>query len=98
MDGEEGKAAIDPAFDKGPERARAFLMQHLARFYEFEGLFRWKEKFNPAFEDRYLVYPDPMALPQVALALARAQSTGGIRSYFRSQERAAGTRQQAAAS
>jgi phosphatidylglycerol lysyltransferase len=93
VDGAEGKAAGDEAFDKGPERARAFLMQHLARFYEFEGLFRWKEKFNPAFEDRYLVYPDPMALPQVALALARAQTSGGIRSYFRSPERAAPVRQ-----
>ncbi|HMI30176.1 MAG TPA: DUF2156 domain-containing protein, partial [Candidatus Limnocylindrales bacterium] len=69
--------------DGAPEKARAFLLQHLARFYEFEGLFRWKEKFNPAFEDRYLVYPEPLALPRIALALVRAQSPGGIRSYFR---------------
>jgi phosphatidylglycerol lysyltransferase len=81
--GSEGNAAGDAEQDKAPDGARAFLMQHLARFYEFEGLFRWKEKFNPAFEDRYLVYPDPLALPRVALALVRAQSAGGIRSYFR---------------
>jgi phosphatidylglycerol lysyltransferase len=64
-------------------RARALLIKHLARFYPFEGLFRWKAKFQPAFEPRYLVYPHPLALPRVALALARAQSAGGLRSYLR---------------
>ena len=84
VDGPEGKVGLAAsAQDAAPERARAFLMQHLARFYEFEGLFRWKEKFSPAFEDRYLVYPEPLALPQIALALVRAQSPGGIRSYLR---------------
>jgi phosphatidylglycerol lysyltransferase len=62
---------------------REFIKEHLARFYDFEGLFHWKKKFNPSFEDRYLVYPHPLALPRVALALARAQSPGGLRSYFR---------------
>ena len=66
-----------------PDRAREFLMYHLARFYDFKNLFRWKKKFNPAFEDRFLVYQDPLALPRVALALARAQSPGGLRSYLR---------------
>ena len=64
-------------------RARAFLKEHLARFYDFENLFRWKSKFLPHFEDRYLVYPDPLSLPRIALALVRAQSPGGLRSYFR---------------
>ena len=58
-------------------RAREFLSEHLARFYDFKGLFRWKKKFNPEFEDRFLVFPDRFALPQVALALVRAQSPGG---------------------
>ncbi len=94
VDGSEGKGALEPTPDKAQDRARAFLMQHLARFYGFEGLFRWKEKFGPAFEDRYLVYPDPLQLPRVALALVRAQSPGGIRSYFR-QAQGAGEPQQA---
>ena len=63
--------------------AREFLMERLARFYDFKGLFRWKSKFAPAFEDRYLVYPDAMALPRIARALLAAQSPGGLRSYFR---------------
>jgi phosphatidylglycerol lysyltransferase len=66
-----------------PDRARAFLMKHLARFYDFENLFRWKKKVAPAFEDRYLVYADPLALPRVVLALVRAQSPGGLLSYLR---------------
>ena len=65
-----------------PDPGREFLMEHLARFYDFKGLFRWKKKFAPSFEDRYLVYPHPLALPRVALALARAQSPGGLLSYF----------------
>ncbi len=65
------------------DRAREFLMERLARFYDFKGLFRWKKKFNPTFEDRFLVYPDPLALPRIARALLRAQSPGGLRAYFR---------------
>jgi phosphatidylglycerol lysyltransferase len=65
------------------DRAREFLSQHLARFYDFKGLFQWKRKFDPEFEDRYLVYPSSLALPRVALALARAQSPGGFSSYLR---------------
>jgi phosphatidylglycerol lysyltransferase len=73
----------DPApGSAAPDRARAFLMQHLARFYDFRGLFRWKRRFDPSFEDRYLVYPAPLALPRVALSLIRAQSPAGLRSYL----------------
>ena len=63
-------------------RSRAFLRRHLARFYDFEGLFRWKRKFDPRFEDRYLVYPSPLALPRVTLALVRAQRPGGLSSFL----------------
>ena len=70
------------ATDAG-DRARTFLMEHLRRFYDFEGLFRWKSKFAPEFEPRYLVYRDPMALPGIVYALARAQSPGGFLSYLR---------------
>ncbi len=76
-----GAPAAEPLVTE--DRARAFLMDRLARFYDFKGLFRWKRKFVPAFEDRYLVYPDPLALPGIARALLRAQSPGGLLSYFR---------------
>jgi phosphatidylglycerol lysyltransferase len=64
-------------------RARAFLRRHLARFYDFEGLFRWKSKFGARFEDRYLVIPHPLALPRVTLALVRAQRPGGLLALLR---------------
>ena len=67
----------------GEDRGRDFLMETLARYYDFKGLFRWKNKFNPVFEDRFLVYPDPLALPRVTRALLRAQSPAGLMSYFR---------------
>jgi phosphatidylglycerol lysyltransferase len=67
----------------GDDRARDFLMETLARYYDFKGLFRWKKKFNPTFEDRYLVYPETLALPRVARALLRAQTPAGLMSYFR---------------
>jgi len=74
-------AKADPP-SEAPDRARQLLVRHLGRFYDFENLFRWKKKFGPAFEERFLVYPAPLALPKVALALVRAQSPGGLRSYF----------------
>src|SRR5262249_57624386 len=74
-------AAQAPTVEADP--ARTFLMEHLSRFYDFKGLFRWKKKFRPLFEDRYLVYPGPLALPRITLALVRAQSPGsGLLAYF----------------
>lgn len=82
---------VDPATGSREDQpvddpARAFLIERLQRFYDFEGLFRWKRKFAPAFEDRFLVFPDALALPRVALALVRAQSQGGLLSYLRRDE------------
>ena len=78
-----GSPVAGPRAESEPDRTRAFLMEHLARFYDFQNLFRWKAKFLPEFEARYLVYPAPMALPRIALALVRAQSPGGLSSYLR---------------
>jgi phosphatidylglycerol lysyltransferase len=85
-DASAGDGAPEAALPPGAitdDRAREFLMERLARFYDFKGLFRWKSKFAPAFEDRYLVYTDPLALPRVARALLRVQSPAGLLSYFK---------------
>ncbi|HTK32170.1 MAG TPA: phosphatidylglycerol lysyltransferase domain-containing protein [Candidatus Saccharimonadaceae bacterium] len=77
-------AAAAPASDAAADdRGRQFLMDALARYYDFKNLFRWKKKFNPVFEDRYLVYPETLALPRVARALLRAQTPAGLLSYLR---------------
>lgn len=71
----------DPAQAEDP--ARAFLIERLSRFYDFRGLFDWKRKFAPEFEDRWLVHPGASALPRIAYALVRAQSPGGLLAYLR---------------
>jgi lysylphosphatidylglycerol synthetase-like protein (DUF2156 family) len=73
------------AADEPPEveRALALLRRRLAPVYDFDGLMRWKRKFDPVFEPRYLVVPGPLALPAAALALVRAQSLVGLASYVR---------------
>ena len=78
------ESAEEPTVTEDP--ARTFLIQRLSRFYDFQGLFRWKRKFNPDFEDRYLIYPHALALPRIALALVRAQSPGGLWSYLRHED------------
>jgi phosphatidylglycerol lysyltransferase len=84
VDPDEGRPKpATPAPAEGADRLRVFLMDHLSRFYDFQGLFHWKKKFSPEFEDRYLVYGEPLSLPRVVLALARAQSPGGLLSYLR---------------
>ena len=72
-----------PGDGAADDRTREFLMERLGGFYDFKGVFRWKQKFNPEFEPRDLVYPDALDLPRIALALVRAQSPGGLLSYFR---------------
>jgi phosphatidylglycerol lysyltransferase len=80
VDPDTGEPDSSPAGDP----ARAFLIERLSRFYDFQGLFRWKRKFAPVFEDRFLVFADPLALPRIALALVRAQTPGGLLSFVRS--------------
>lgn len=82
-----GSPAGAPVAAEDP--ARAFLIERLRRFYDFRGLFEWKRKFDPDFEDRYLVHAGAAALPQVALALVRAQSPSGLLSYLRPERGAA---------
>ena len=46
------------------------------RFYNFEGLQRFKDKFEPVWSPRYLICPGGLALPGVLLALTRLISGG----------------------
>jgi len=69
----------DPEF----ERVREALRRRLGRFYDFDGLFQWKKKFQPRFEDRFLVVRGTLALPRVLYALARAQTPGGFLAAWR---------------
>ncbi|AUB35583.1 mprF, phosphatidylglycerol lysyltransferase [Nostoc flagelliforme CCNUN1] len=64
------------------EKGLHYLYEHLNRFYNFQGLHSYKEKFNPRWEGRYLVYPSLTSLPDVVVALIRADSGDRLLDYF----------------
>lgn len=64
------------------EKGLRYLYEHLNRFYNFQGLHAYKEKYHPRWEGRYLVYPSLTALPDVVVALIRADSGDRLLDYF----------------
>ncbi|MBK4346604.1 DUF2156 domain-containing protein [Lacisediminihabitans changchengi] len=65
-------------------RTLAFVGARLEPVYGFRSLFAFKRKFQPEFRPLAMAYPDPLALPAIGLALARAyvpslSVRGGIR-------------------
>lgn len=65
------------------EKALRYLYEHLNKFYNFKGLHAFKEKFQPQWEPRYLVYPSRRALPDIVVALIRADSGDRWLDYFK---------------
>ena len=65
-----GDSSQDPAI----ERALHYVYEHINQFYNFKGLHEFKNKFHPIWSPRYLIYPSPASLPQVVLAMIRADS------------------------
>jgi phosphatidylglycerol lysyltransferase len=50
------------------------LYEHFNRFYSFKGLHAYKEKYQPRWEPRYLIYSSAAGLPKAALAVVRANN------------------------
>lgn len=65
------------------EQAIRYLYTHLNQFYTFQGLHAYKEKFHPRWEHRYLIDPDWLSLPDVVVALVRADSGDRLLDYFK---------------
>ena len=65
-----GESNSDPAIEK----ALHFIYTSVRTAYNYKGLHNFKEKFNPAWEPRYLVYPGLQSLPVVALAVSSVSS------------------------
>lgn len=61
--------------DPVPERMLHFIYEHINQFYNFQGLHKFKEKFTPAWEPRYLIYPGAAALPGLLTALVKVHSS-----------------------
>lgn len=74
-----GKMKQSPRLEKGLN----YLYQHLNQFYNFQGLHAYKDKFRPRWEPRYLIYPSFAALPDVVIALVRADSGDRLLDYFK---------------
>jgi phosphatidylglycerol lysyltransferase len=55
-----------------PEKTLKFVYNNIKQIYSFTGLRRFKEKFNPEWKPRYLVYRSNVALPFLMYAVMRA--------------------------
>ena len=59
------------------------MYEHLNQFYNFQGLHTFKEKFHPRWQPRYLISPGNAALPEVVVALIRADGGDRLLDYFK---------------
>jgi phosphatidylglycerol lysyltransferase len=68
-----------------PLRARAgnFLYEHGGLLFNFRGLRAYKEKFNPVWESRYLVYPGALTLPRIVADVSALVAGGYGRIFHR---------------
>jgi phosphatidylglycerol lysyltransferase len=60
--------------DAALERGMDYVYSNLNRFYNFQGLHAFKEKFHPKWSPRYLAYPGVASLPALVPALIQANS------------------------
>ncbi|MCC7018039.1 MAG: DUF2156 domain-containing protein, partial [Rhodospirillales bacterium] len=65
-----GEQPNDPAI----EQAVHFIYEHANQFYNFKGLHEFKEKYQPRWEPRYLVYPGSASLAVVLWTLNQASA------------------------
>jgi phosphatidylglycerol lysyltransferase len=62
-------------------RVGNFIFRHGENFYNFEGLRRYKSKFDPVWEPRYLVARGGIALPRVLVDVS-VLIAGGMKELF----------------
>jgi phosphatidylglycerol lysyltransferase len=62
-------------------RVGNFVFRYGEHFYNFDGLRRYKEKFNPEWEPKYLVAPGGLALPRILIDVS-VLIAGGVKELF----------------
>jgi phosphatidylglycerol lysyltransferase len=67
-----------------PERATQFLFENFDRFYGYKSLFRFKRKYHPDWQGRYLAYPPGTPLPMLGLAITGVHLPEGFRALLKS--------------
>ena len=65
-----GEQPNDPTI----ERVMHWVYEHINQFYNFKGLHSFKEKFQPHWSPRYLIYPGLANMAQAWLAVVQANS------------------------
>jgi len=55
-------------------KALFFIASLVNRFYRFQGLYAFKNKFHPRWEPRYVAYPGALALPLAVATLVQVHS------------------------
>jgi phosphatidylglycerol lysyltransferase len=63
-------------------RLAALLYRYGENFYNFEGLRRYKQKFDPVWDPRYMAAPGGLALPRVLVDVTTLIA-GGVREVLR---------------
>jgi phosphatidylglycerol lysyltransferase len=66
------KSDDDAVRETAAARILGYIASRLEPVYGFQSLFQFKRKFQPEFHNLAMAYPDPLALPAIGLALARA--------------------------
>lgn len=54
------------------EKIKNVIFERFNQFYQYKSLFKFKNKFNPQWEHKYLVYKNDVELPAIMIALAQA--------------------------
>ena len=54
------------------EKALHYFFENFSGLHFFKGLYIFKDKFNPRWERRYMIYPGVTSLPAITIGLARA--------------------------
>ncbi|MEQ8223871.1 MAG: phosphatidylglycerol lysyltransferase domain-containing protein, partial [Candidatus Eremiobacterota bacterium] len=62
----------DESNDPVIEKALKYIYENINQFFNFKGIHTFKEKFQPEWSPRYIIYPSQALLPSVCLSLVQA--------------------------